>query len=69
MYLMVNFITKLSLVVGKDLILVVCDWLSKIAYFVAITAETSAEWLVRLFRDNVWKLYELLKSVTSDRRP
>jgi len=43
MYLMVNFITKLSLVVGKDLILVVCDWLSKIAYFVAITAETSAE--------------------------
>ena len=34
-HLMVDFITKLSLVVGKDVILVVCDRLSKITYFVA----------------------------------
>jgi len=28
-----------------------------------------AEGLVRLFRDNVWKLHMLLKSVISDRGP
>jgi len=29
----------------------------------------TAEGLVKLFRDNVWKLYGLLKSVILDRRP
>jgi len=55
--------------VGKDVILVVCDRLSKIAYFVATTERISAEKLVRLFRDNVWKLHRLLESVISDREP
>jgi len=32
-HLIVDFITKLLLVVGKDTILVVCDRLSEIAYF------------------------------------
>jgi len=36
-YLMVDFITKLLLVAGKDAILVVCDRLSKITHFVTIT--------------------------------
>ena len=40
---MVDFITKLLLVTGQDAILVVCGRLSKIAYFVATTEETSAE--------------------------
>ena len=52
-YLTVDFITKLLLVVGKDAILVVCNKLSKIAYFVATTEGTLAEGLVRLFRDNM----------------
>jgi len=43
MYLIVDFITKLPLVAGKDVILVVYDRLSKITYFVATTEETSAE--------------------------
>jgi len=68
-YLTVDFITKLPVVAGKDAILVVCDWLSKIAYFVATTEETSAEGLARLFWDNVWKLHRLLESVVSDRGP
>ena len=66
---MVEFITKLLLVAGKDVILVVCDWLSKITYFVATTEETSVEGLARLFRDNVWKLHGLPESVVSDRGP
>jgi len=37
-------------------------------HFVVITKETSAEKLVRLFRDNVWKLHRLLKSMVLDRR-
>jgi len=53
MYLMVDFITKLPLVAGKNVILVVCDRLSKMIHFVATTRRTSAEKLVRLFRDNM----------------
>ena len=64
-----DFITKLLLVAGKDAILVVCDRLSKMAHFVATTEKTLAEGLVRLFRDNVWKLHGLLESVISDRGP
>ena len=47
-HLMVDFITKLLVVVKKDVILVVCDQLSKMMHFVATT-----EGLARLFRDNV----------------
>jgi len=50
---MVNFITKLLLVVGKNVILVICDRLPKMAYFVATTKGISAKGLVRLFRDNI----------------
>jgi len=66
-YLIVDFITKLLLVTGKDAILVVCDRLSKITHFVATTEEISAEGLARLFRDNVWKLHGLPESVVSDK--
>jgi len=38
---------------GKDIILVVCDRLSKISYFVATIEEILAEDLVKLFKDNV----------------
>jgi len=69
LHLTVDFITKLPVVAGKDVILVVCDQLSKMTYFVATTEGTSAEGLARLFRDNVWKLHRLPKSVVSDRRP
>ena len=52
-HLMADFITKLLVVAGKDAILVVCNRLSKITYFVATTEATSAEGLARLFRDNI----------------
>jgi len=52
-HLMVDFIMKLLLVAGKDTILVVCNRLSKMTYFVATTEETLVEGLVWLFRDNV----------------
>ena len=68
-HLTVDFITKLLVVAGKDAILVVCDRLSKMTHFVAITEGTSVEELARLFQDNVWKLHGLPESVVSDRGP
>jgi len=65
--LIVDFITEFLLVVEKDVILVMCDRLSKIAYFVTTTKRTSVEGLARLFRDNVWKLHRLPESVISNR--
>jgi len=52
-HLMVDFIMKLPVVAGKDAILVVCNRLSKMIYFVATAERTLAEGLARLFRDNV----------------
>ena len=68
-HLTVDFITKLLVVAGKDAILVVCDRLSKITHFVAMTEGTLAEGLARLLRDNVWKLHGLPESVVLDRDP
>jgi len=66
---MVDFITKLPVVAEKDVILVVCDRLSKMAYFIATTEGISVEGLARLFRDNIWKLHGLPESIVSDWGP
>jgi len=52
-HISVDFITKLPVVAGKDVILVVCDRLSKIMHFVATMEGMAAEELARLFRDNM----------------
>ena len=57
MYLIVNFITKLPVIAGKNTILVVCDKLFKMIHFIVTMEGTLAEGLVRLFR------------IVSDRRP
>jgi len=62
-HIMVNFITKLLVVAGKNAILVVYNRLSKMMHFMATTKGTSVEGLARLFRDNVWKLHRLLESI------
>ena len=66
-HLIVDFITKLPIVAGKDAILVVCDLLSKMMHFMATTEGKLAEGLARLFRNNVWKLHRLPESVVLDR--
>jgi len=53
-YLMVDLITKLLLVARKDMILVVCDRLSKMMHFIATMEEMTAEGLARLFGDNCY---------------
>jgi len=53
MYLTIDFIIKLPLVAGKDTILVVCNRLSKMIHFVAMTEGMLVEELVRLFSDDI----------------
>ena len=67
MYILVDFITKLLIVAGKDAILVVCNRLLKMTHFVVIMEGISAKGLARLFRNNVWRLHGLPESVVSDR--
>jgi len=38
-------------------------------YFIPTTENTLTEELARLFRDNIWKLYGLPKSIISDKEP
>jgi len=64
-----DFITKLPLAQGYDAILVVVDRLTKMVHFIPTTEKTTAEGLARLFRDNMWKLHGLPKSIISDQRP
>ena len=66
-HISVDFITKLSMSKDHGSILVVCDRFSKMSHFVVIIEKMMAEGLVRLFKNNVWKLHGLLESVISDR--
>jgi len=68
-YILADFIMKLPLAQGYDLILVVVDRLTKMVHFIPTIEKTSAEELARLFRDNVWKLHGLPESIISDRGP
>ena len=68
-HILVDFITKLLMSKEYNSILVVCNRFLKIFHFVATTEITTAEGLVKLFRDNVWKLYGLPESTISDRGP
>jgi len=67
-YLIMDFITKLLLVVEENVILVACNQLLKIAHFVATTEEISAKRLTQLFRDNVYKLHGLLVMATNSHK-
>jgi len=69
MHISADFITKLPLAQGYDSILVVVDWLTKMVHFIPTIEKISAEGLARLFRNNVWKLHGLPKSIISDRGP
>ena len=68
-HISVDFITKLPMSKGHDLILVICDRFLKMSHFVVTTEKTTVEGLARLFRDNVWKLHGLPESVILDREP
>ena len=69
MHILADFITKLPLAQGYDAILVVVNQLTKMVHFIPTTEKMTAEGLAKLFRDNIWKLNGLPKSIISDRGP
>jgi len=68
-HILVDFIMKLPVSKDYNSILVVYNRFSKISHFVAMTEKIMVEGLVKLFRDNVWKLHGLPESIISDRGP
>ena len=52
-YILVDFITKLLVFKGHDSIFIICDRFLKMSHFVVTIEKTTAEELVRLFRNNV----------------
>jgi len=48
-HILADLITKLLLAQGYNAILVICDYFSKIAYFITIIEKTLAEELAKLF--------------------
>ena len=68
-HILAVFITKLPLAQGYNSILVVVDRLTKIVHFIPTMEKMSIEGLARLFRNNVWKLHRLPKSIILDRGP
>ena len=62
-----DFIMKLLLAQEYDSILVVCDRMTKMAYFVLTIERTLAKGVARLFWDNIWKLHNLPESIIMDR--
>ena len=68
-HILVDLITKLPVSKGYNSILVVYDRFLKMSHFIVMTEKIMAEDLVKLFRNNVWKLHKLLESMISDRGP
>ena len=59
---------KLPILRDYDSILVICDIFLKMLYFIVTIEKIMVESLAKLFKNNVWKLHGLSKSITSDRR-
>ena len=67
MHLIVNFITKLLIVVEKNTVLVIYNRLLKMVHFVATIEKTLVKKLAKLFRNNIQKFHRLLERIISDR--
>ena len=67
LYMSLDFITKLPISRGYNSILVVCDRFLKMLHFIVMTKKIIVEGLIKLFKDNMWKLHKLLESVILDR--
>jgi len=58
---------KLLISRGYDSILIVCDKFLEMLHFITTIEKIMVKGLVKLFRNNVWKLYGLLESVILDK--
>ena len=63
------FIIDLPPISGYDVIVVVVDWLSKMAYFIATAKTVTANNTSQGLACNVFKRHGLPNDIVSDRRP
>ena len=68
-HILVDFIMKLLISKDYNSILVVYDRFLKISHFIMTTEKIIAEGLVKLFRNNMWKLHGLPESMILDKGP
>lgn len=62
-----DFIEGLSKSQHMEIILVVVDWLTKYAHFLALTHPYNAETVAELFMESIYKLHGLPRSIIFDR--
>ena len=62
-----DFVIKLLISRDHDSILIICNKFLKMSHFIVTTEKITAKELIKLFRNNMWKLYKLLENVISDK--
>lgn len=68
-HISMDFVEGLPKSQGKDVILVVVDRLTKYAHFISLSHPYTAQDIVTLFLDNVFKLHGLPKVILTERDP
>ena len=54
---------------GMDAIVVIVNWFMKIIRLKATTTNISSEGIVKIYRDDIWKLHGIPRKILSDRGP
>ena len=54
---------------GMNAIVVIVDRFTKMIRLKATTINISSEGIAKIYRDEIWKLHEILKKILSDRGP
>ena len=54
---------------GMDTIVIIIDWFTKMIHLKAITTKISSEEIVKIYRDDIWKLHRIPRKILSDRGP
>ena len=65
----INIIGPLLKSNGKDTIVIIVDQFTKIIWLKATTMNFLSEEIVKIYWDDIWKLYEVPRKVLSNREP
>ena len=52
-----------------DTIVVIGDWFTKIIWLKVTTTNIFSEGIVKIYKDNIWKIHGILKKILSDQGP